>query len=268
MRKPVIHLYTACWNEEYMLPFFFRHYDEIVDRYIIFDDGSTDNTVAMLKAHPKVEVRFLSRPEDLESVILAGLKILNNCWKESRGEADWVIVTDMDEHIYHKDLIGYVTECRKQGATLIPGIGYQMLSTDLPDSGSKLTEVVTRGAPFTQMNKLNLFDPNRIVEINFGVGKHLASPTGEVAYPAHDEVLILHYKYLSLDRTHVRHSELGEKLRKMDKEQGWGHKYSWKKEELAKDWEMFNANAIDNVMSPGEEHIAFRSRRERLWWRQ
>ena len=41
----MIHLYTICWNEERMLPFFFRHYDQWVDRYVVYDDNSTDATL-------------------------------------------------------------------------------------------------------------------------------------------------------------------------------------------------------------------------------
>jgi hypothetical protein len=37
-----------------MLPYFFRHYDTLVSRYFVFDDGSTDRSVDLLNAHPKV----------------------------------------------------------------------------------------------------------------------------------------------------------------------------------------------------------------------
>ena len=53
----MIYLYAICWNEEQILPFFFRHYDEIVDRYVIYDDGSSDRTVDICRVHPKVELR-------------------------------------------------------------------------------------------------------------------------------------------------------------------------------------------------------------------
>ena len=54
-------LYTLCWNEADMLPFFFNHYDTWVDRYYIHDDGSTDGSLDILHAHPKVEVRRFER---------------------------------------------------------------------------------------------------------------------------------------------------------------------------------------------------------------
>ena len=56
-RTPRIHLYTICWNEADLLPFFFRHYDGWVDRFVIYDNGSSDQSRALLQQHPKVEVR-------------------------------------------------------------------------------------------------------------------------------------------------------------------------------------------------------------------
>ena len=50
----IIHVYALCWNEEKMLPYFFKHYDNIADQYYIFDNNSTDNSLSMLRSHPKV----------------------------------------------------------------------------------------------------------------------------------------------------------------------------------------------------------------------
>jgi len=38
-------LYTICWNEAYMRTFFFRYYNELVDRYIFLDDGFIGVTI-------------------------------------------------------------------------------------------------------------------------------------------------------------------------------------------------------------------------------
>ena len=86
-RRLRVHLYTICWNEEYMLPYFFRHHDRVVDRYVIFDDGSTDSTLSSLKRHPGVEIRPLPRLE-VDSYALAAKNVHDACWKESRGLAD------------------------------------------------------------------------------------------------------------------------------------------------------------------------------------
>ena len=53
-RQLSVHLYALCWNEERLLPFFFRHYDPFVTRYFIFDHDSTDRSCQLLKAHSRV----------------------------------------------------------------------------------------------------------------------------------------------------------------------------------------------------------------------
>jgi glycosyltransferase involved in cell wall biosynthesis len=101
-----VDLYTICWNEERMLPFFFRHYDALVDRYVVHDDGSSDATLSLLAAHPRVERRRFPRSV-ADSYVLSAQALHNTAWKESRGRADWVILTAIDEHLHHPDLPGY-----------------------------------------------------------------------------------------------------------------------------------------------------------------
>jgi len=52
----IIHIYSLCWNEERMLPYYFRNYDVNAARYFIFDDASTDASLDILAKHPKVEM--------------------------------------------------------------------------------------------------------------------------------------------------------------------------------------------------------------------
>ena len=103
-----------------MLPFFFLHYDKLVQRYIIYDDASTDDSQEILRLNPKVELRPMPPYSDPESRIGSALALQETCWKESRGIADWVIVTDIDEHLYHPDMYRYLAQCRAQGVTIIP----------------------------------------------------------------------------------------------------------------------------------------------------
>ena len=96
-----IHLYTACWNDAQMLAFFLAL--GIVGRYIVFDDGSTDGSVALLQAHPKVDLRRC-RHTDSDSFVLSEQRLSNVCWKSSRGHADSVLVIYLDEHLHHRAL--------------------------------------------------------------------------------------------------------------------------------------------------------------------
>jgi hypothetical protein len=200
--------------------------------------------------------------------VLAAQQVHNTCWKESRGVADWVIYTAIDEFLYAPDLKAYLTECTRQKVTVIPALGYQMIAATFPTADQSLLDLVQRGCPFAKMNKLSLFNPNKIIETNQLPGRHSAEPIGEVRYPAKDVVLNLHYKYLSFEHTVKRHLELEQKLGKLDKENNWGYHYSWTQALLKTDWDYFEQHAVENIFAPDyDPHVAHSPLTER-WWRQ
>ncbi len=240
-----VELHTRSFNDAHMLPFFFRHYDSIVDSYFVYDDGSTDGTVEALAGRPKVLLRPRPSYADPDSHVRSSQVLLDSVWKESRGRADWVIVTDIDEHLHHPDLPGYLRRLQGEGVTLIPALGFQMLSEDFPAPDQKLCRAITRGAPASMMNKLSLFSPDAIDETNFAVGRHAAKPTGRVVLPRRDELMLLHYKYLGFERTLRRHEAYQRRRRTQDVARGWGHKYAWSRRRLRRDWAELEAGAVD-----------------------
>jgi hypothetical protein len=239
-----IHLYALCWNDADMLPFFFRHYDWLVSRYFIFDDCSTDGSLDLLHSHPNVEVKPFVR-SDPGSFTLSELSISDECWKRSRGCADWVIVIDIDEHVFHPDLPALLRRYQAFGITIVPALGYQMISEEFPRSDALLCQTCTQGAPWRRYSKLTFFDPAAITETNYGVGRHVASPIGRVIAPARDELLLLHYKYLGFERTHARLRRQRNGLRSKDTDNGWGKMYGWSEGELRHAWDRFAGSVID-----------------------
>jgi len=260
----VVHLFAQCWNDEWMLPFFFRHYDRLVDRYVIYDDGSTDHTWALLEAHPKVEARRFVRSVP-ESFALSEQALSNDCWKASAGVADWVIVTDLDEHLFHPAWPAYLSRCTQDGVTAIPALGFQMLSERAPTPGEQLSVAHPFGAPWAQMMKLSIFDPAAITDINFTPGRHMADPQGRISVPGVDEMLLLHYKYLGFEETARRHQQLRAGLGTVDFERGFGHKYSWSAGELRDDWTRTARRAVD-IRALGSEPAAHYPTRP--WWQK
>src|SRR6266446_6140390 len=111
-----IHLYTICWNERRVLPYFLRHYEQFCERIVVYDNGSDDGSTAIVRAHPQCE----SRPIDTGGTLCEQtlLYVKGETWKESRHKADWVIACDVDEILYHPGLSAFLEDCRAAGITL------------------------------------------------------------------------------------------------------------------------------------------------------
>lgn len=213
-----------------MLPFFFEHYDHIADQYYIFDNGSTDKSLSMLRSHPKVNVEKFD--VNGNSLVLSAMELFNQFWKQSRGKADWVIVCDVDEHFYHFDLRAYLQKCLSQGITLVVPCAYEMVSDCFPSKNKPLYETVKHGVRNPFYDKPQIFNPNGIQEINFIPGRHQAHPVGNIITPPITEVLLLHYKYLGYDYITSRYSTLKQGLRSDDIANGFGSQYLRNNQEL------------------------------------
>lgn len=263
-----IHLYTICWNEAYLLDFFFRHYDPWIDRYVIYDDGSDDDTAEILQQHPRVEVRRFRRTVE-DSFVASQKEIQNEVWKESRGKADWVVVTAIDEHLELAgggDQRAYLDACSARGVTLVPAIGYQMVSRRFPHPSWRLASRLTLGAPFAPMNKLSIFNPGAVDEAGFAEGRHRAWAKGALKYPESDRMMLLHYKYMDFERTFRRHQSLKARLGSRDIERRWGVQYHRDLAETRRVWEDFERRAI-NVAAARFVPGAPGNFDGTLWWR-
>jgi hypothetical protein len=259
----IVELYTRCWNDGEMLPFFFLHYDDIVSRYVVFDDGSTDNSIDLLRSHGKVDLRPMPPRSDPDSRVASGTQVMETCWRESRDRADWVIVTDIDEHLRHRALLRYLGRCKAAGVTLVPVLGFDMVGDGFPPTNVRLTDAITRGRPEAAQSKPCVFDPSAIEETRFTIGRHRASPQGRVVLPPRDEVLALHYKYVGFERLAARHRDYRARQRSKDLRNRWGSQYDWSAEELRKKWKEVEAGAVDVSAAsyrPWADH------KESKWW--
>ncbi len=228
-----------------MLPYYLRHYQPIAEKFFIYDDGSTDGSLEILSSYDNVTIQpFVNEGY---SFVLNSQKMANQAWKQSRGKADWVIICNIDEHVYHPDLENYLQHCYSQGITIISAQGYQMISESFPTTDGLLCNAITRGMPWGLMNKVVIFNPNLIEEINYTVGRHTASPKGQVIYPEATEVKLLHYKYLGLDYLLKRHAALKIGLKPLDIEMKWGRQYLWDRETTENDFIHVNNNAVEVI---------------------
>ncbi|MFT5955974.1 MAG: hypothetical protein ACI8QD_002837, partial [Cyclobacteriaceae bacterium] len=216
-----VHLYTFCYNESYFIPFFLAHYAPWVSRIVVYDNQSSDDSVTLLQQSSKVEVRTW----DTNNQIRDDLKVqlMSNAWKESKGTADWVIVCDMDELLYHPQITQLLPLLRQQEYTVCRPLGYEMISEQRPDHGSPLLQQVREGIRQPYWDKMVLFDPNEINEINFSPGGHYSLPEGRVrAFFRQEELKLLHYRYLGLDYILNKHLVRNTRLSEINRRNGWG----------------------------------------------
>ena len=219
----IVHLHASCWNEERMLPFFFRHYDPIVDHYYIHDNQSTDGSLEILRDHPRVTVLPLVLQGD--SICHASFKLVNDLWKCSRNQADWVAVCNIDEFFWHEDLRDYLSQCREQGITYLPTTGYDMITDEFPQPHDNLAHTYRKGARRESLDKPSFFNPDAIRHSGFAMARHKARPRGRVRKPRRQEVLLLHYKHLGFEYVQKRHAALHARMRQKDREDRLGYHY-------------------------------------------
>ena len=139
-----VHLYTLCLDEVRMLPFFFQHYDSIVEYYVVYDDGSTDGSLDLLHQHHRVEIRPFERTNS-DSFVESELVLFEHCWKESRRRADWVILVNIDEFLYHPMGWSFLETYKTKGITIIQAEGYQMVAESFPEKHRPLISQVRKG---------------------------------------------------------------------------------------------------------------------------
>jgi len=227
MNPPSVHVYTFCFNEQMMMPYFLRHYLPIADKITIYDNYSTDASIELAKQHEKIEVIQFDTNNQLRDDIHT--EIRNNCWKNC--EEDIAIVCDLDEFLYHPNLPRFLKRFMAKKYTVAKPIAYDMFSHDLPKTDGQIYDEIKIGARQPFYDKPILFVPAHIESMNFYPGGHHVLPEGQVKLYQNDLALkLLHFKFLSVDYV-VARRRLGESRRSdINRQNKWGVEYEEKYE--------------------------------------
>jgi len=88
---------TFVYNEEFLLPFYFKHYD-FCDRFnIVYDTESTDRTIELLQENPKVNIIPFTFPDMMDDKIK--VNAINKFYKQIPNNIKLLNV-DVDEFIF------------------------------------------------------------------------------------------------------------------------------------------------------------------------
>jgi len=229
-----IHLYTICWNEERMLPHFLAYYSGFCEKIVVYDNFSTDRSVEICKRFSNVDIRQYLTSGTIRDDLYQQIK--NECWKQSKGIADWVIVCDIDEFLYHPDLTSFLTLSKANNISIFKPKGYNMITKEFPLPNENLLKRVQYGSRSISFDKCAIFDPNKIEEINYEAGAHQCLPIGKLVF-SQDEILLLHYKYMELNYLIQRYHLLASRLSSYNKKYKLSFHYTFSERKIKREFE-------------------------------
>ena len=195
-------------NAEQILPFTFRHYDQFVDEYWVFDDRSTDGTQAILKANPKVKQRPFTGMEGLYEEQNLGL--IYQTYPEAVGKFDWVFVVDPDEFILpakpYEQMWHLLTDMKFFGYELVSSQGFNLVGEKFPedDGRSQIYELNPAGVLAPIYSKPVVFQPH--VKIEWMRGKHQLENCHPIVSPK-PMLKLLHARYFGKEHTRERNAK-------------------------------------------------------------
>jgi hypothetical protein len=166
-----IDVYCTLRNERQIIPYFLKHYGLFADRIFMWDDQSDDGTREILAAHPKVQL--MSLPANVPRGVQDQYWV-ERLWPQykeiSRDKADWVMIVDADEFIYHDDLLLALQDCLDRGVDIIICHGYLMIADSFPTTGGQIYDEVKHGIRDRMCDKWIIFNPR--IDVEFMGGRH------------------------------------------------------------------------------------------------
>ena len=220
-----ISIHIPVYNEEIMLPFTILFYRSRFKNceIIIYDNKSTDNTVKIAVENNCMVEQF-DTEDKINDIKLQKLK--NNCWKESN--TDWVLICDCDE------LIDITSEQLQNedtlGSSIISSEGYDMVNMNDDMNICNINRGIRNRNYY---DKKILFNKSKIFEINYGIGAHVCSPSGNIIY-SNSIYKLYHYKFINLDYMIKRYSLYKCRMSQENIENGWEFKYLLSEEAIIK----------------------------------
>lgn len=218
-----VRVLTLCKNEEQIMPFFIQHYSPWVDEIIIIDGYSTDRSLDIAYALGGNKIKVKKHAFDTGKEVNDELfkNIRNIEWKENAESFDWIIICDMDEFLYHPNLISKLIEFKQKNITLPYVKGYHMIGMNLPIPDLPLIQQIKKGTPDPLYNKHIIFNPKAIKNINYNEGSHICNPEGFVSY-SEEDLFLLHYRKLSYEYCIEKARTALSRMSQLNMDKGWG----------------------------------------------
>lgn len=206
-----IEIYAPCHQEARILPYFMRHYNQY-GQVFLFEGDSTDDSRKIAQDLGAIVLDLDTGGQTRDDILM---DLRNNCWKQSK--ADWVMVVDCDEFIYHPNFVEYLSTIPE---TIVLPRTFEMIADVFPTTQGQIYEEVQYG--FETTSKMYLFKPGKVKNMAFGAGSHSAQPEGEVYINRTSEIIAMHMRHLSVERVLRRNAHYATRMSEVNKKNGWG----------------------------------------------
>jgi hypothetical protein len=218
----IIHAHILAYNEEKILPFTLDYYSVFCEKIYVYDNMSTDSSDEIYLRYPKVSVIKWSSNNEINEFNYLNIK--NNAYKQVSRNADWVIVCDCDEFLYHPKLIEKLSKYSEIGVSVPKITGHDMVSDTFPEyDGELITHKIKTGsdvyAPFC---KNIIFNPK--LDVQYGIGAHSFKCESAV-FSKNPELKLLHYKFLSVKYVEDIYKSRLDRLSEFNKQNKLGEHY-------------------------------------------
>lgn len=225
-----IHLHTICHNDIDILPFAINYWKKSVSHVFVYlmsssNDGSKEYLSQFNDFISVIPVADDNELNDVRNVVLK-----NKAWKASRGKADFVIVTDLDEFIFSNNLENELEYMKNNGMTIVAPEVYHLISEQGPEVLNKsdlLHKQVRYGYYDPKFGKYCIFNPNEIDDINFMPEAHICHPRGNIKYYDKHKIFLLHAKYVGRKRFIEKSHFYSSRLSQMNKENKYGIEHTY-----------------------------------------
>ena len=220
-----IEAYIICWNEARILPWVLQYWHAAgIDKLIVYDNGSTDDTLAILDDFPlTTEVRHFDTGGLFDD--RKHREIKNTCWRDS--DADWVFVGDADEVLFTPVRLKEYLKGVGIETQIIQPCLYQMVAWALPFNYFRMIPPgyhdCIRLHEYSEVrlqklgpNKVNLFQPSELLQMRYDLGAHHCRPLfdGDFEVPVvyREDLSWFHIKNLGVEYLLQRNAELYARL--------------------------------------------------------
>jgi glycosyltransferase involved in cell wall biosynthesis len=218
----IIHAHILAFNEEKILPFTLDYYSKFCEKIFIYDNMSTDGSDEIYKKYTNVIVIKWSSNNEINELNYTNIK--SNGYRQESRDADWVIVCDCDEILYHPRLLDKLKMYKENGVTVPRINGHDMVSETFPEyDGGLITDKIKTGSEvYPPFCKNIVFNPK--LDVQFGIGGHSFQANNPV-YSNGVDLKLLHYKFLGVEYVERIYQARAERLSEFNKQNKFGEHY-------------------------------------------